>query len=435
MPRGGGEGLGFRAVRALMRLLLWVFYRRIDVVGLEHFPGDGGVIIAANHHNSIIDAMLVIAVSPRRPRQLANAPLFRHPLIGPFLRLLGALPVHRRQEAGDDPRKNDALFEATTRTLRAGGAIMIFPEGRTQPEPVLLELRTGAARMMLAARPADVMLLPAGLVFRQPGVFREGEALVVFGPPVPTAGCDDPAEITERLGKALRELIVEAESLDTLRLLENAERIWSAADDVRQAPDERRRWLRQAAQRYRVLAAAHPQRLADYVRRLQAFMDELDAAGLSPRGLRAPRSARPAVRFALRQTLALLVGAPLALCGFVLHGLPYALVGLAVAVIPHTAEEEATDKIAAGLVLYPLAWAVEGWLAWHFLGPIGFVVWAIVLVPSGFIALSWRERLARVEREIRGFARMVRDPGLLMRLRRQHLELARELKLLAEGSR
>src|ERR1041384_5518150 len=75
----GGEGgkLGFRAVRALIRLLLWVFYRRIDVVGMEHFPAEGGVIIAANHHNSIIDAMLVLAVSPRRPRQLANAPLFK----------------------------------------------------------------------------------------------------------------------------------------------------------------------------------------------------------------------------------------------------------------------------------------------------------------------------------------------------------------------
>lgn len=429
--------MAFRALRGLIRLLLWLFYRRIDVVGMEHFPASGGVIIAANHHNSIIDAMLLIAVAPRRLRPLANAPLFRHPLIGPFLRLAGALPVHRRKEAGDDPAKNDALFEATTRTLREGGVIMIFPEGRTQPEPVLLELRTGAARMLLAAGPPHAALLPAGLVFRRPGVFREGEALVVFGPPLAASelGSTDPArELTRRLDSALRALIIEAQSVETLQLLENAERIWSAADDANPLPDERRQWLRQAAEQYRELAAADPRRLADYVARLRAFMDELRSTGLSPRGLRAPRGARPAARFAVRQAFALLIGAPLALCGFVLHGLPYALVGLALALIPHTAEEEATDKVAAGLVLYPLTWAIEGWLAWHFGGAIAFIAWALLLAPSGFVALSWRERLARVEREIRGFARIMRDPGLLMRLRRQHLELARELKLLAERS-
>ena len=95
--------------------------------------------------------MLLIATLDRPLRVLANAPLFRHPLIGPFLRLIGGLPVHRRKEAGDDPNKNAALFAATTAALRAGGAIAIFPEGRTQPEPALQEVRTGTARMLLAA--------------------------------------------------------------------------------------------------------------------------------------------------------------------------------------------------------------------------------------------------------------------------------------------
>jgi 1-acyl-sn-glycerol-3-phosphate acyltransferase len=187
------HGIGFSLVRALIRLLLAVFYRRIEVVGAERVPARGGLIVAANHHNSVVDAMLLLAVVPRRLRTLANAPLFRHPLIGPFLRLLGALPVHRRKEAGDDPRKNEGLFEQTTRTLAEGGGIVIFPEGRTQPEPVLLELRTGTARMLLAAQPAEVTLLPAGLVFQKPGIFREGHALVLFGEAVPTRECREQA--------------------------------------------------------------------------------------------------------------------------------------------------------------------------------------------------------------------------------------------------
>ena len=114
-------GLGYRFVRGLTRLLLDLFYARVEVVGVEHVPATGPLIVAANHHNSIVDAMLLLVAIPRPVRTLANAPLFRHPLIGPFLHLIGALPVHRRQEAGNDPARNAALFAATTAALSRGG--------------------------------------------------------------------------------------------------------------------------------------------------------------------------------------------------------------------------------------------------------------------------------------------------------------------------
>src|SRR5438552_16979045 len=116
---------GYFAVRTLCELLLRLFYRRIDIVGIEHVPAAGPLIVAANHHNSIVDAMLLLTAIPRPVRTLAKAPLFRHPLIGPFLRRIAALPVHRRQEAGSDPARNAALFAATTAALRSGGAIAI----------------------------------------------------------------------------------------------------------------------------------------------------------------------------------------------------------------------------------------------------------------------------------------------------------------------
>ncbi|HEX7054943.1 MAG TPA: 1-acyl-sn-glycerol-3-phosphate acyltransferase [Burkholderiales bacterium] len=428
MRQTSGGSAGFAAVRALARLLLAVFYRRIDVVGAARVPAQGGLIVAANHHNSIVDAMLLLVSVPRPLRPLAKAQLFEHFLIGPFLRMVGALPVHRRQEAGDDPHKNDALFEATTRTLRAGGGIFIFPEGRTQPEPVLLELRTGAARMLLAARPAEATLLPAGLVFRRPGIFREGEALVLFGEPVATQG-KDAREITESLAAALRALIVEAEDLETLGLLEAAESVWSAAGGTSHAPEARVRWLQLAAERYRGLAREQPERLADFVRRLQALVREVEESGFSLHSLAVPR-VKPVMRFALRQAFALFVAAPLALCGFLLHGVPYALVALVLRV-PHSGEEDATIKMAAGLVLYPLCWALEGWLAWRYGGAPALAALLVLLVPSGFVALSWRERLARLEKGIRGLARLLRDPRLAERLRAQRDALALELRQLA----
>jgi glycerol-3-phosphate O-acyltransferase/dihydroxyacetone phosphate acyltransferase len=146
--------VGPRLIRALVRVLLAVFYRRIDVSGLEHVPATEPLIVAANHQNGLIDPMLLLASVPRELRPLAKAGLFRHPLIAPFLRLAGALPLHRRQDAGSDMASNAQTFRAVGEALGRREAIVIFPEGVSQPEPTLMTLRTGAARLLLEAEGA-----------------------------------------------------------------------------------------------------------------------------------------------------------------------------------------------------------------------------------------------------------------------------------------
>ena len=94
---------GYALLRRFARLLVSVFYRRVDVVGLEHVPATGPLILVANHHNALVDPILLLAAIPRRLVPVAKAPLFHHPLIGPFLRLAGAMPAHRRQDAAPEP--------------------------------------------------------------------------------------------------------------------------------------------------------------------------------------------------------------------------------------------------------------------------------------------------------------------------------------------
>lgn len=408
--------LGFTLARGLIRLLLAVFYRRIEVVGAERIPASGPLIVAANHHNSVVDAMILLAVVPRRLRTLAAAELFGNPLVGPFLRILGALPVSRPRETGADPGKNKDLFAATTATLRSGGGIMIFPEGRTQPEPVLLELRTGAARMLLAAQdepdtPA-VTLLPVGMMFEKPGIFREGRAIVVVGAPVSTA--DTSAEnaariITDRLAAAIRGLIVEAPDREILRLITLVE---SLAPTPAADPLERLSRLQRTLAGYHWLEKNAPAALAAFGERLIAFARAMEQAGLPFGDLPRDYSVATVLTFTLRHLLVLLLGAPLALCGMLLHTIPYFMIDIAVRLIPHTDEEDATDKIAAGLLFFPLAWAIEAWLAWHFGGGVVLAALLLLLLPSAFFALSWRERLQYVGQEALAFIRVLRNRDL-----------------------
>ena len=443
----GGPGYG--AVRAFARFLLALFYRRTDTVGIENVPAEGGLVVAANHHNSVVDAMLLIARLPRRVRTLANAPLFGHGLIGPFLRLAGALPVHRRQEAGTDPARNAALFAATTATLQGGGAIAIFPEGRTQAEPVLLELRTGAARMLLAAEVATespsaepaVTLLPVALLFNAPGTFREGQALVLIGPPVPTAEAvalarSEPVRaarlLTDELAAALRGLIVEADDRQTLSHLRFAEELWlEEGGEVPAGPAGRVAWLRSAMRSYRLLLERAPDRVAGFRQRLVELAGDVERAGFSLAGLARPATpARLAGRAALRAAN-LLLFAPLALAGIALHGVPYELTGWGVKKLKATDEEEATDKIAIGLLLFPFCWTLEISAAWWWGGRWAAIASLALLFPTAFFALGWYERLGRLRRDLRAFAGCRRDPRLPARLLERRRGLAAEIRELA----
>jgi 1-acyl-sn-glycerol-3-phosphate acyltransferase len=399
------------------------------VIGAERIPRAGPLIVAANHHNALVDGVLLLSVIPRRLVSVAKAPLFSNPLIGPFLRLIGALPVHRRQEGGTDPARNAALFTASTSTLRSGEAILIFPEGVSQPEPTLMPLRTGAARMLLAAE-ADgvgpVTLLPVGLMFHEPGTFRTGWSLVEVGEPVPTADCvalagAEPEEaarrLTARLGEAMRGLITEVDDRQTLRLVEHAERLWrqerSAGDGDAAA---RADWRRRATRAYRYLIRHQPARLEALRGSMERYVKDVEAAGLGTAVGFRPPPAGVALRYAARQLAALLGGLPLALWGLLSHLAPYWLTGAAVQLLRPEPDVEATYKLVAGLVLYPLVWIAEGWLLWRWGGGWLLAPFALLLVPGGFFALAWGERLRRLYRETRALLRLLVDRDLARHL-------------------
>ncbi len=398
----------------------------MDVIGEERIPRSGPLIVAANHHNALVDGVLLLATLPRRLVSVAKAPLFSNPLIGPFLRLIGALPVHRRQDGGTDPARNDRLFAASTATLRRGDAILIFPEGVSQPEPTLMPLRTGAARMLLAAE-ADsvgpVTLLPVGLMFHEPGTFRSGWALIAVGEPVETAeyiglARSQPEEaarrLTARLGEALRGLIAEVDDRETLRLVEHAERLWRQERDGGTPRDAAASadWRRRATRAYRYLIQHDPTGIEILRALVERYVKDVEAASLGTAvGLRPP-GARVVLRYAVRQLAILMGGMPLAVWGLASHAVPYWLTWAASKLLRPEPDVEATYKLVAGLVMYPLAWIAEGWVLWRWGGGWPLALFTVLLVPGGFFALAWSERLRRLYRESRALLRLLVDRDL-----------------------
>ena len=434
--------MGPRLIRALVRVLLAVFYRRIDVAGLEHVPARAPLIVAANHQNGLIDPMLLMAALPRPLRSLAKSGLFRHPIIAPFLRLARALPVHRRQDAGGDMAGNALTFRAVGEALGRGEAILIFPEGVSQPEPTLKTLRTGAARLLLEAEAGGappVTLLPVGLVLTEPGRFRAGRALILVGAAVPTADCvalhrSDPVTavrtLTDRLAEAMRHQIVEAEDRETLRLMRLMERVWRQESGERGDPRSAA-WLQSTARAYRWLRRTAPADVEDFRREVEEYGRELDRLGVTPETLGRAYAPSTVLRYAAREVVPVILGLPLAVVGTLLHVLPYQLVALGIRLARPEPDVEATYKLAGGAVIFPLAWAFEAWLAERLGGPWLVVLLVLALVPAGFFALAWQARLHDVTRETTALVHFLARRGLRERLLARRRALADELDRLA----
>ena len=445
-PPVASQPIGYRLVRHLARLLVGLFYRRVEVVGIEHVPACGPVILAANHQNALVDPMLLLATIPRRVVPIAKAPLFRHPLIAPFLRLAGAIPVYRRIDVGSNPARNREMFRAAIARLREAGTVLIFPEGLSQPEPVLMPLHTGAARMLLSAETAaagalGVTLLPVGLLFHELGAFRTGWALVLVGEPVPTEDCialyrnvPDTAvrRLTDRLAEALRRLIIEANDRQTLRLLHVVESLWREEfqEATRDAATQTE-LIRRVMRAYQYLMPREPQRIESVRAQVERYAKALELMGMTGRQLAQSYPPGVVFRYAIREGLPLLLGLPLALLGIANHVIPYQLTARVVLLLRPSPDSEATTKIATGALLYPLCWIAQGWLAWHIGG--GGMLGAFVgsLAPTGFFALTWRERLDRMRQEARGFFQFLMNRNLRDRLHARRRALMNELTALA----
>ena len=159
----------YRALKGVAWLVVSVFYRRIDVIGdvAQLEPGRPTVVVA-NHTNNLADPVVILAKLPGHPRFLAAGSWWKFAPARWLFRLAGVVPIYRRRDGGG-AAANRSTFEACHEALRTGATLALFPEGEVNPEPSLLPLKTGAARIALGTRAHTVRLLDVGGADRAAG--------------------------------------------------------------------------------------------------------------------------------------------------------------------------------------------------------------------------------------------------------------------------
>lgn len=147
-----------QAIQTLLEALFRVLFS-YDCRGEEHVPATGPAVVAANHP-SYLDPILLSLGVDRPIHFMAWDALFRVPLLGSLMRLMGAFPVDVRKGKGRE------AYERAKALVVDGKIVGIFPEGkRSQLGWMEPALREGAARL---AWETGAPLVPATIA----GAFR-----------------------------------------------------------------------------------------------------------------------------------------------------------------------------------------------------------------------------------------------------------------------
>ncbi len=136
----------------LLRFVAWIASRliyRFRVRGDEHIPTQGAAVLVCNHV-SFVDAVLLMAASPRPIRFVMDHRIFRIPVLGALFRLARAIPIAPQKE---DPAVYQAAFDRAAAVLRDGDLLGIFPEGGITRDGQLQPFKGGI--MKILARAAD----------------------------------------------------------------------------------------------------------------------------------------------------------------------------------------------------------------------------------------------------------------------------------------
>ncbi|MDY7228480.1 lysophospholipid acyltransferase family protein [Hyalangium rubrum] len=392
-------------IRGLVSLTLGLFYR-VKVNAPASEP-EGPVMFVGNHPNGLIDPALLFVITRRHVTFLAKEPLFRLPVIGWILKGLRALPVYRKQDNPTQMTKNEGTLEAARTALVQGRAITIFPEGKSHSEPMLAELKTGAARIALGAarEGAPVRIVPVGFTYSEKHVFHSA-VLIDVGPAIEVApflkldaeggaGEKEAArQLTERIAGALKAVTVNLERWEDLPLIQMAEQLYA----FRQGEKTDRERLKHWARGLQLFRTEQPERFEQVRASLMSFQRRLELVHADPKDLTLVYRTGQVTTFVLKNLALLCLGLPLFLLGLVLFGLPYQVPRL----LARSAEldTQATVKFLAALLMSLLWWpglTVAAWL----LGGWGWGVAALVGVPPlALFTLYFSERWVVLKRDI-----------------------------------
>lgn len=357
----------YRIAQFIIGLALRIYYRRIDIRGLENLNTKGPSVIIANHPNTLIDALLIAYISKQKIFFLAKATLFNSKWRMKFLQRLHMIPINRPGENQVDGVSNADSFSVCFKILDEGKRIVIFPEGSSFKERVLRQLKTGTARIALDYElkhegKAGLSVIPLGINYSDQERFQSN-ILVSIGKPIAVAEfledykvdfAKTSRKLTSHFREELEALLITAYDQQEDKLFEVLREILSSRYLMKPKDDfDFLQELKSALTNIRVNDPVKYQELIKLAYEIQWKSEKLAIRmDFSDRRFRSLMFLRQLI-FSI---LGLFVAFPMFLYGFIHNGLQFNLTDWLISKITKEVEYYAPLAVMIGAVLYPLTY-------------------------------------------------------------------------------
>lgn len=146
-------------------LALKIFCPHIVINKPEVLKMEGPLLIASNHPNSFLDAIILDILFQKPIWSLARGDAFKKKAFARILHRLKMLPVYRTREGVENLEHNYTTFAACKELFHRRGLVLIFSEGLCENEWHLRPLKKGTARLAISAWQDGMPLkvLPVGI--------------------------------------------------------------------------------------------------------------------------------------------------------------------------------------------------------------------------------------------------------------------------------
>lgn len=213
-------------VKILARLALPIYCRTIAINKKELLKQKGPLLLAVNHPNSFLDAILLCTLFEGTVYSLARGDAFKNKFFARFLFLFKMFPVYRVSEGVENLDENYKTFELCKNVFKQNGIVLIFSEGRCINEWHLRPLKKGTARLAISSweEGIDLTVLPIALNYNSFKKFGKNIKMF-FGDPITKADIDYKnthgnalRQFNETLNQQLAEHIFEIDNTDKIAL-------------------------------------------------------------------------------------------------------------------------------------------------------------------------------------------------------------------------
>ena len=398
----------YTALKYLSKTALIIYFKKVQVKGIEHIPKEGPYLIVANHPSSFLDPISIAVLIQQRISFLAKSVLFKNKIVAYILRKLNIVPIYRAQDNPKQTTKNEAVFEACYKELKNKGIILIFPEGTSEHERKLRKIKTGAARIALGTAKeynynVNVQILPIGLNYTKSSRFKS-ELHIEINPPISTDNYFDEykkdevktvQQLTKDIELSINDLIVNIHQQEHDDLVLKIESLFdpqlqslSNAD-----PTEKLKSIQEIYKATLHFQQTDPGLYKNLKTRIDNYFLNLQELNIQDRSLRSKLSLNNIWKYSFISIIILILGFPFWLFGYINSYIPYKLPRYIALKITDSEAFYGALLLSLGTFSFIIFYCLETLICWKISNSILITIcYALALPLCGFFTIYYSRK-------------------------------------------